>query len=75
MSSHDARGTTRNMIFSVASLVSYISRFMSLQPGDVISSGTPPGIGMAQRPPKYLRPGNRMRLGIGGLGQQNQLVV
>jgi 2-keto-4-pentenoate hydratase/2-oxohepta-3-ene-1,7-dioic acid hydratase in catechol pathway len=69
------RGTTRNMIFSVAYLVSYISRFMSLQPGDIISSGTPPGIGMAQKPPKYLRPGNRMRLGIGGLGQQNQLVV
>jgi 2-keto-4-pentenoate hydratase/2-oxohepta-3-ene-1,7-dioic acid hydratase in catechol pathway len=69
------RGTTRNMIFGVAYLVSYISRFMSLQPGDIISSGTPPGIGMAQKPPKYLRPGNRMRLGIGGLGQQNQLVV
>jgi 2,4-diketo-3-deoxy-L-fuconate hydrolase len=69
------RGTTRNMIFGVAYLVSYISRFMSLQSGDIISSGTPPGIGMAQKPPKYLRPGDRMRLGIGGLGQQNQLVV
>ena len=69
------RSSTRHMIFSVARLVSFISHFMSLHPGDVISTGTPPGIGMAQRPPVYLRPGNRIRLGIEGLGEQRQLVV
>jgi 2-keto-4-pentenoate hydratase/2-oxohepta-3-ene-1,7-dioic acid hydratase in catechol pathway len=69
------RSTTRHMIFPVAKLVSYISRFMSLHPGDVISTGTPPGIGMGQKPPIYLRPGNRMKLGIEGLGEQSQLVV
>jgi 2-keto-4-pentenoate hydratase/2-oxohepta-3-ene-1,7-dioic acid hydratase in catechol pathway len=69
------RGTTAKMIFSVRFLVSYISKFMSLQPGDVISTGTPPGIGMGQKPPMYLRPGHRVRLGINGLGEQNQLVV
>jgi 2-keto-4-pentenoate hydratase/2-oxohepta-3-ene-1,7-dioic acid hydratase in catechol pathway len=70
------RSTTKHMIFSVASLVSYISRFMSLQAGDIISTGTPPGIGMGQKPePVYLRPGNRVRLGIEGLGEQNQLVT
>jgi 2-keto-4-pentenoate hydratase/2-oxohepta-3-ene-1,7-dioic acid hydratase in catechol pathway len=68
-------GTTRNMVFGVAYLVSYISRFMSLQPGDVISTGTPPGIGMGQRPSVFLRPGQRVRLGVEGLGEQNQLVV
>jgi len=70
------RSTTKHMIFSVASLVSYISRFMSLQAGDIISTGTPPGIGMGQKPePVYLRPGNRVRLGIEGMGEQNQLVT
>jgi 2-keto-4-pentenoate hydratase/2-oxohepta-3-ene-1,7-dioic acid hydratase in catechol pathway len=69
------RSTTRHMIFSVAYLVSYISRFMSLHPGDIISTGTPPGIGMGQKPPVYLRPGNRVRLGVEGLGEQAQLVV
>jgi 2-keto-4-pentenoate hydratase/2-oxohepta-3-ene-1,7-dioic acid hydratase in catechol pathway len=69
------RGTTGKMIFGVAFLVSYISRFMSLQPGDIISTGTPPGIGMGQKPPMYLQPGHRIRLGINGLGEQNQLVV
>ncbi|MCM3878473.1 MAG: fumarylacetoacetate hydrolase family protein [Vicinamibacterales bacterium] len=69
------RSTTRQMVFGVAFLVSYISRFMSLQPGDVISTGTPPGIGMGQSPPVYLQPGNRVRLGIDGLGEQTQLVV
>ena len=69
------RGTTRHMIFSVARLVSFISRFMSLHPGDVISTGTPPGIGMGQKPdPIYLRPGQHMRLGIEGLGEQSQRV-
>jgi ureidoglycolate lyase len=69
------RSTTRHMIFGVARLVSYISRFMSLHPGDIISTGTPPGIGMGQHPPVYLRPGNHVRLGIHGLGQQNQRVT
>lgn len=68
-------GSTRTMIFGVRQLVSYLSRFMSLQPGDIISTGTPPGVGMGQRPPVYLRAGNRMRLGIEGLGGQNQRVV
>ncbi len=68
-------GSTRTMIFGVRQLVSYLSGFMSLQPGDIISTGTPPGVGMGQRPPVYLRAGNRMRLGIDGLGEQNQRVV
>jgi 2-keto-4-pentenoate hydratase/2-oxohepta-3-ene-1,7-dioic acid hydratase in catechol pathway len=68
-------GSTRTMIFGVRQLVSYLSQFMSLQPGDIISTGTPPGVGMGQRPPVYLRAGNRMRLGIAGLGEQNQRVV
>ena len=69
------RSTTRHMIFTVAFLVSYISRFMSLHPGDIISTGTPPGIGMGQQPPLYLRPGNQVRLGVEGLGEQRQRVV
>jgi 2-keto-4-pentenoate hydratase/2-oxohepta-3-ene-1,7-dioic acid hydratase in catechol pathway len=68
-------GSTRTMIFGVNFLVSYLSRFMSLQPGDIISTGTPPGVGMGHRPPIYLRAENRMRLGIDGLGEQSQLVV
>jgi len=68
-------GNTRTMVFSVAELVSYISRFMTLNPGDVISTGTPPGVGLGQKPdPVYLRPGDRIALGIQGLGQQNQTV-
>ena len=63
------------MVFGVAFLVSYLSRFMSLQAGDVISTGTPPGVGMGQKPPLYLRAGNRMHLGIAGLGEQRQRVV
>ena len=67
--------TTRHMIFTVARLVSFISGFMSLHPGDIISTGTPPGIGMGQKPdPIYLRPGNCVRLGIEGLGEQQQRV-
>jgi 2-keto-4-pentenoate hydratase/2-oxohepta-3-ene-1,7-dioic acid hydratase in catechol pathway len=69
------RSTTRHMIFGVARLVSYISRFMSLHPGDIISTGTPPGIGMGQDPPVYLRPGDQVRLGVQGLGEQRQLVA
>jgi 2,4-diketo-3-deoxy-L-fuconate hydrolase len=68
-------GSTRTMIFGVRQLVSYLSRFMSLQSGDIISTGTPPGVGMGQRPPVYLKGGNLMRLGIEGLGEQNQRVV
>jgi 2-keto-4-pentenoate hydratase/2-oxohepta-3-ene-1,7-dioic acid hydratase in catechol pathway len=68
-------GLTATMIFSVACLVSYVSRFMSLQAGDIISTGTPPGVGFGQKPPVYLRSGNRIRLGIEGLGEQNQNVV
>lgn len=67
-------GSTRTMVFGVASVVSYVSRFMSLQPGDVIATGTPPGVGMGQKPPVYLRPGQTMRLGIEQLGEQTQLV-
>jgi len=66
-------GNTRTMIFSVAHIVSYLSRFMSLQPGDVISTGTPPGVGMGQKPPVYLRPGQTITLGIAGLGEQRQV--
>lgn len=69
-------GNTRTMIFDVATLVSYISQFMSLQPGDVISTGTPPGVGMGQKPtPIYLHAGQTMRLGIDGLGDQRQQTV
>jgi 2-keto-4-pentenoate hydratase/2-oxohepta-3-ene-1,7-dioic acid hydratase in catechol pathway len=68
-------GSTSTMVFGVAHLVSYLSRYMSLHPGDIISTGTPPGVGLGQKPPVYLRAGNRIRLGIHGLGEQNQLVV
>lgn len=68
-------GSTSTMVFGVAHLISYLSRFMSLQPGDIISTGTPPGVGLGQKPPVYLQPGNVMKLGIHGLGEQRQLVV
>ena len=68
-------GSTSTMVFGVAHLVSYLSRFMSLQPGDVISTGTPPGVGLGQKPPVYLRAGQTMRLGIQGLGEQCQRTV
>jgi 2,4-diketo-3-deoxy-L-fuconate hydrolase len=68
-------GSTRTMVFGVATLVSYISRFMTLEPGDLISTGTPPGVGMGVKPqPIYLKPGDVMRLGIEGLGEQQQTV-
>jgi len=68
-------GSTRTMIFGVARIVSYVSQFMSLQPGDIISTGTPPGVGMGIKPePVWLKPGNVMRLGIEGLGEQTQNV-
>jgi 2-keto-4-pentenoate hydratase/2-oxohepta-3-ene-1,7-dioic acid hydratase in catechol pathway len=68
-------GNTRTMIFGVAHLVSYISHFMSLQPGDIIATGTPPGVGLGMKPPQYLRPGQTLRLGISGLGEQQQRLV
>ncbi len=68
-------GSTARMIFGVAEIISYLSRYMTLYPGDVISTGTPPGVGMGLRPPRYLRPGDRLRLGIVGLGEQNQVCV
>ncbi|RZM00024.1 MAG: FAA hydrolase family protein [Variovorax sp.] len=69
-------GNTRTMVFGVAHLVAYLSRFMTLHPGDVISTGTPPGVGMGCKPePVYLRPGQTMRLGIDGLGEQRQRTV
>ena len=68
-------GNTKTMVFGVANLVSYISRFMTLYPGDIISTGTPPGVGMGQKPAAvYLKPGDTMRLGISGLGEQQQTV-
>lgn len=68
-------GSTRTMIFKPAFLISYLSRFMSLHPGDVISTGTPPGVGLGQKPPVYLSPGDVMELGIEHLGSQRQRVV
>ena len=68
-------GSTKTMIFGVAKVVSYVSQFMSLQPGDIITTGTPPGVGMGIKPePVWLQPGNVMHLGIGGLGEQTQNV-
>jgi 2-keto-4-pentenoate hydratase/2-oxohepta-3-ene-1,7-dioic acid hydratase in catechol pathway len=68
-------GNTKTMVFSVAHIVSYLTRFMSLQPGDIISTGTPPGVGSGQKPPKFLRPGDKIHLGVQGLGEQNQTVI
>ena len=68
-------GNTDTMIFNVAKLVSYISHFMVLEPGDVITTGTPPGVGMGMKPPRFLKPGDVMELGIEGLGTQRQTVV
>ena len=67
-------GNTRTMVYKVPFLISYISQFMSLQPGDIISTGTPPGVGLGFTPPKYLKEGDTMRLGISGLGEQQQAV-
>lgn len=67
-------GSTATMVYKVPFLIAYCSRFMSLQPGDVISTGTPPGVGMGQKPPRYLKGGDVIRLGIAGLGVQKQTV-
>jgi 2,4-didehydro-3-deoxy-L-rhamnonate hydrolase len=68
-------GNTKTMIFGVAKLVSYLSQFMTLMPGDIITTGTPPGVGLGFKPPKYLQKGDVMTLGIEGLGEQRQTVV
>ena len=68
-------GSTRTMVYQVPFLIHYLSQFVSLQAGDVISTGTPPGVGMGQKPPTYLRPGQTIRLGIQGLGEQTQVTV
>ena len=68
-------GNTRTMIFSVARIVSYVSQFMTLLPGDVITTGTPPGVGMGMKPPLFLKKGDVMTLGIDGLGEQRQEVI
>jgi 2,4-didehydro-3-deoxy-L-rhamnonate hydrolase len=68
-------GSTKTMIFAVKHIVSYMSQFMELLPGDVITTGTPPGVGLGMKPPRFLRPGDVMRVGIEGLGEQKQLVT
>ncbi len=68
-------GNTRTMVFSVAEIISFLSRFMTLLPGDVIATGTPPGVGMGFKPPVYLQPGDVVELGIEGLGYQRQEVI
>ena len=68
-------GNTKTMIFNVAKIVSYVSQFMTLMPGDVITTGTPPGVGLGMKPPLYLKKGDVMTLGIQGLGEQSQTVV
>ncbi|WP_421916975.1 fumarylacetoacetate hydrolase family protein [Mesorhizobium sp.] len=68
-------GSTRTMIFGVAHLVSYISQFMTLEPGDIIATGTPPGVGLGQKPPLFLKAGQTMRLGVAGLGIQTQRTI
>ena len=69
------KGNTATMVFGVAHLVSYVSRFMTLHPGDLICTGTPPGVGMGCKPPRFLKAGDTMRLGVDGLGEQMQAVV
>ena len=69
------RGSTKTMVFGCATLVSYISQFMTLLPGDIITTGTPPGVGLGMKPPQFLEPGDLVTLGIGGLGKQRQRVI
>ena len=68
-------GNTSTMVFGVAHIVAYLSEFFTLMPGDIITTGTPPGVGMGMKPPQYLKPGDKMRIGIDGLGVQEQVVV
>ncbi len=68
-------GNTKTMVFNVKQLVSYVSHYMTLYPGDIIATGTPPGVGMGLKPPRYLKKGDEMKLGIDGLGEQTQKVI
>lgn len=68
-------GNTRTMIFGVAKLVSYVSQFMTLMPGDILTTGTPPGVGMGRKPPRFLKKGDVLTLGVAGLGEQRQVIV
>ena len=68
-------GSTKTMVYGVNFLISYLSKFMSLQPGDIISTGTPPGVGMGMNPQVFLKPGDEMKLGIEGLGEQTQKTI
>ena len=68
-------GSTRTMVYGVAHVVAYLSQFFTLHPGDIISTGTPPGVGMGMKPPRYLKPGDRMEVSIAGLGVQRQAVA
>ena len=68
-------GSTKTMVYGVKHLVSYLSQFMTLHPGDVISTGTPPGVGLGMKPPQFLKAGDVVELGIAGLGQQRQDVI
>ena len=69
------RGNTKTMIFDCATLVSYVSQFMTLNPGDIITTGTPPGVGSGMKPPQFLKAGDKVSLGIDGLGEQHATVV
>ena len=68
-------GSTATMVYGVAHVVAYLSQFFTLMPGDIITTGTPPGVGMGMKPQRFLKPGDKMRVGIDGLGEQNQVVV
>jgi ureidoglycolate lyase len=68
-------GSTATMVYGVAHIVAYLSQFFTLLPGDIITTGTPPGVGLGMKPPLFLKPGDRMRVGVDGLGEQNQVVV
>ena len=69
------QGNTKTMVFNIKQLVSYVSHYMTLHPGDIIATGTPPGVGMGMKPPRYLKKGDEMKLGIDGLGEQLQKVI
>ena len=69
------QGSTKTMVYQIPYLISYISQFMSLQAGDIISTGTPPGVGMGKNPPQYLKEGDLVNLKVEGLGEQKQKVV
>jgi 2-keto-4-pentenoate hydratase/2-oxohepta-3-ene-1,7-dioic acid hydratase in catechol pathway len=68
-------GSTATMVFTVEHIVAYLSEFFTLMPGDIITTGTPPGVGMGMKPPQYLKSGDKMRICVEGLGEQNQKVV